>query len=181
MTLGPRPRDLLAPLSLVTGPGPGRWNPSGRHQHSRTRPARCAVRASPLYVPCSSTRQLPVLGRQTNRQFSTMSRCTGGRQPRLRCDQLDTGILRWPHQIPENPRLPAASVFCCCRAECIADAATFFHERGHRGTYQQFPESAILTTRNAQQLANDPFPRTRSAHFHAPGYAEIPRSDGDLL
>ena len=110
-----------------------------------------------------------------------MSRCTGGRQPRLRCDRLYIGTVRWPQQTPENPRLPAASVFCCRRTECIADAATFIHERGHRGTYQQFPENAILTTRNAQQLTNDPFPRTRSAYFHAPGYAGIPGSDGDLL
>jgi hypothetical protein len=139
------------------------------------------VRASPLYVPCSSTRQLPVPGQQTNRQLSTMSRYTEGRQPRLRCDQLSIGTVRWPHQTPENPRLPAASVFCPCWTECIADAATFIHERGHRGTYQQLPENAVLTTRNAQQLTNDPFPQTQSAYFHALGYAGISGSDGDLL
>ena len=110
-----------------------------------------------------------------------MSRGTGNRQPRLRCDQLDIGTLRGPHHTPENPPLPAASVFGCHRAECIADAATVIHERRHRGTDQQFPQNATLTTRNAQQLANDPCP---ADSIRILSYARVrrdPGSDGDQL
>lgn len=129
-------------------------------------PGQCAY---PVYIPCSSTRQLPSPPSKTHRQLGTMSCCTRARQRRLRCDHLYIGIIRWPHQSPGNPRMPAASVYCR-RAECIRDAAAFIHEcTGHRETYQQFPENASLTMRHAQLLANDPLPWTRSAYFHATG------------